>query len=399
MTDQAYKYVIAGGGLAGASAVEGIRQRDATGSVLIIGNEPSLPYHRPPLTKGLWSGKKKVEDIFVRNQDYYSTNKVDVKLGVSVSSVHPDARTVTDSAGTRYGFEKLLLATGGTPNRLKIPGGDCAGLFYYRYLEDYRKLTTLVKAGKSAIVIGGGFIGTEMAAALADKKVSVTMLFPESRPCFRIFPDYLGNHISKLFKNHGITMLTDDRPMEIEQGAGSYKIKTEKGKRLEADVVIAGIGISPSIGLAKEAGLAVAQGILVNSFLQTSHPDIYAAGDAAIFPDKSLGTTQRVEHWDNALNQGKHAGTNMAGAQKPYSYMSYFFSDLFEIGYEAVGDIDSRLETHADWKEENVKGVIYFIKEHRIRGVLLCNVWDKVDAARALVQSGALFTDNTHIRI
>jgi 3-phenylpropionate/trans-cinnamate dioxygenase ferredoxin reductase subunit len=382
-----YNYVIVGGGLAGASAVEGIRECNSDTSVLMIGYEPFFPYHRPPLTKGLWFGKKTLQDLFVKKDEYYTKHKIDVKHGTRVITIDPVSKSISVNTGMEYRFDKLLLATGGTPNRLGIPGGEFEGIIYYRYLDDYLSLDPLVKDFKTALIIGGGFIGTEIAEALSLKGLKITMLFPESYPCFRVFPESLGNSILGRYRDKGIVMLTNDKPAEITRKDGGYVTNTEKDNFLKSDIVIAGIGISPSTELATIAGLSVANGVLVNRFLQTSHPDIYAAGDNAYFPDKSLGISRRVEHWDNALNQGKHAGKNMAGAGEPYTYQPYFFSDLFELGYEAVGDIDSKLETRADWVSENEKGIVYYLQDGIIRGVLLCNVWGKVDDARAAINN------------
>lgn len=376
-----------GGGLAGASAAEGIREIDTNGSVLIIGDEASTPYHRPPLTKGLWTGKKKIQDIFVWKDDFLSRHGIEMKLGARIVSVNPDAKTVTDGSGNIYGFGKLLLATGGAPKRLAIPGGDLPGVSYYRYIEDYLKVSERAAQGRSALIIGGGFIGTEIAAALTLSNMKVTMIFPEDRPCFRVFPDYLGTSILDTYRKRGIEVLTNDAPVAIAETNGEFRVRTKNGLDLVADICIAGIGIAPEIGIAQSGRLAVADGVRVNSFLQTSHPDIYAAGDNTAYPEKVLGKTIRLEHWDNALNQGKHAGKNMAGVHDQYSYMPYFFSDLFDFGYEAVGEIDSRLNTRADWQEKNVKGIVYYLKEDRIRGVLLCNVWGKVEAARTAIKN------------
>jgi 3-phenylpropionate/trans-cinnamate dioxygenase ferredoxin reductase subunit len=387
MVEIKYDYVIVGGGLAGVSTIEGIRERDARGSILLIGEEPYLPYNRPPLTKGLWTGKKKVEDIFVQKDIFYAQRNVEVQRGKKVISVDPENMSVTCNTGTVYRFNKLLLATGGMPKRLQVPGGELPGVVYYRYLDDYLAVHPNAHEGKSVVVIGGGFIGTEIAAALTLKKMKVTMVFPQLRPCYRIFPDYLGNHILKEYRDRGITVLTDDLPAAIEKNGDTFRVHTKKCQELSSDLVIAGIGIEPSTGLAKAAGLTIADGVVVNSFLHTSHPDIYAAGDNANYPDPMFTGAKRVEHWDNAVNQGKCAGRNMAGAQEPYTYMPYFFSDMFDFGYEAVGEIDSRLETRADWQKQNEKGIVYYLKENAIRGVLLCNVWDKVDSARASIRN------------
>jgi 3-phenylpropionate/trans-cinnamate dioxygenase ferredoxin reductase subunit len=381
-----FSYIIVGAGLSGASAVEGIREIDKTGSILLLGKENHPPYHRPPLSKGLWTGKKKVDDIFVHSERYYIDQGVTVQLGRKISGIDAAAKIITDGEGIEYTFEKLLLATGGDPSTLSIPGGNESGVFYFRTLDDYLALSPLCQSGASALVIGGGFIGTEMAAALSMKKVHVTMLFPDSRPCFKVFPESLGLSVAKLFEDRGIQIITRDKPSTIEKTRRKYFVQSQGSRRFECDFVIAGLGITPSVDCVKRAGLDVENGIRVNALLQTSHPDIFAAGDNAVFPQPWSGLPGRIEHWDNALNQGRQAGRNMAGAHEPYVYIPYFFSDLFELGYEAVGEVDSRHETVTDWQEENKKGVIYYLKENTVVGVLLCNIWEKVDQAREMIK-------------
>ncbi len=392
MRDQAYTYVIVGGGLAGASAAEGIRERDKSGSILLIGGEKHLPYDRPPLSKKLWFGKKKVEDIFLHDQKFYDQNGVTVALGTKVTSLDAKQKTITASDGKSYGFQKLLLATGGVPRALPIPGGDLEGICYYRYLDDYLRMRTEAAAGKSAVVIGGGFIGSEVAAALNINKVDVTMIFPEAYICNRVFPENLGIALQRQYRDRGITVLAGEKPASFAKKGSRFVTTTGNGKTIESDVVIVGIGIAPSFELAKDAGLLTGNGIEVNQYLQTSDPDIYAAGDNAFFPYQALGKQMRVEHWDNALNQGKCAGRNMAGAGEPYTYMPYFFSDLFEFGYEAVGEVSAELETFVDWQKENDTGVIYYLKDGRVRGAMMCNVWEKVDAARELIRKAGRMT-------
>jgi NADPH-dependent 2,4-dienoyl-CoA reductase/sulfur reductase-like enzyme len=186
----------------------------------------------------------------------------------------------------------------------------------------------------------------------------------------------------------GIKVLVNEMPSAFAKAGGKFLTQTLSGVKLESDMVIAGIGIAPALELPRKAGLQTANGVIVNEYLEASLPGIYAAGDIAFFPYPALGKQTRVEHWDNALNQGKWAGRNMAGAREPYTYMPYFFSDLFEFGYEAVGEVDSRLETFADWQKENDTGVIYYLKDNKVRGAMMCNVWDKVEAARELIRKG-----------
>jgi NADPH-dependent 2,4-dienoyl-CoA reductase/sulfur reductase-like enzyme len=392
MSEQPYSYIIAGAGLAGASAVEGIRERDKDGPILLIGLEKHLPYDRPPLSKKLWFGQKKVEDIFVHDEEFYRANKVELALGVELVGLDDESRTLLDSQGQSYHYDKLLLATGGVPRRLSIPGGDLGGISYYRYLDDYVRLRSDADEGKSAVVIGGGFIGSEMAAALSINKLDVTMVFPEPYLVHRVFPESLGRAIQERYIQRGVRILAGDAPVSFEKRGGKLVTRMRSDRELVSDVVIVGIGIAPSVRLAELAGLATQNGIIVNEYLQTSNPSIYAAGDNAFFSYQALGQRMRIEHWDNALNQGKHAGLNMAGANQSFTYMPYFFSDLFEFGYEAVGDVNSSLQTFAGWQKENDTGVVYYLEDGKVRGAMMCNVWDKVEAARELIRKGERMT-------
>ncbi|HKB60269.1 MAG TPA: FAD-dependent oxidoreductase [Gallionellaceae bacterium] len=389
---QQFKHVIVGAGLAGASAVQGIRELDATGSILLIGEEIHLPYDRPPLSKKLWFGTQKMEEIFLHDRAYYDTHGVTLMLDSAVTEIDPDARTIKTADGSRHGYERLLLATGCRPRRMDIPGADLEGICYFRTLDDYLRIRGAAAAGKTATIIGGGFIGSELAAALCAEGVKVTMIFPVRYICDRVFPESLALAVQQHFRDKGITVLHSDKPVSIIRDGAGFITRTEKGESVHADMVIVGVGAVPNDALARGAGLAVGNGIVVNEYLQTSRPEIYAAGDNAWFPYQALGQSMRVEHWDQALNQGMHAGRNMAGAAEPYTYQPYFYSDLFELGYEATGEVDARLETYSDWQKENETGVIYYLREGVVRGVLLCNVWDRLDDARALIREAVRLT-------
>ena len=202
----------------------------------------------------------------------------------------------------------------------------------------------------------------------------------------------MGRAVQRRYVEKGVRMLASDKPVSFSKNGGKFVTRTEKGEMIESDIVIVGVGVVPELELAKSGGLAVGNGIVVNEYLETSQPDIYAAGDNAFFPYRALGQPMRIEHWDHALNHGKWAGRNMAGAQEPYTHQPYFFSDLFEFGYEATGEVDARLETFADWQKENDTGVIYYLREGKVRGVMMCNVWDKVEAARELIRKGETVT-------
>jgi len=383
-----FDYVIVGGGRAGISAVEGIRELDSSCSILLVGAESHLPYDRPPLSKQLWSGKNEVTDIFVHDRAYFERAGVELASDERVSEIDPGEKTILTDQGRSERYGKLLLATGGTPRRLQIPGAELKNVFYYRTLDDYVELSRDPE-GKSILVVGGGFIGAEIAAALSMHGAHVTMVFPGRLMLQRIFPEALARSIQEQYEQRGIRILSEDVPISFAPRGGWLAVETREGEHLACDSIVVGAGIAPEVGLASSAGLAVENGIEVNELLESSAPGIFAAGDNANFPYAALGKRMRVEHWDNAVAQGKAAGRNMAGAGEPYDYMPYFFSDLFDFGYEAVGDVSSSLETYADWQQENETGVVYYLEDERVRGVMLCNVWEKLDEARALIRSGA----------
>lgn len=394
---QLYDYVIVGGGLTGASAVQGIREVDTAGKILLLGAEKHFPYDRPPLSKKLWFGKgqMEVEDIFLHDRAFYDTNEVTVVLDTKAEKLDADSKTVTANNGKIYEYGKLLLATGCTSRKLTIPGSDLEGICYFRGLDDYLRTRSVAAAGKSAVIVGGGFIGSELAAALCINKLDVTMIFPGELLCDRVLPDYLGRAVQQRYVDKGVRILASDKPVSFSKIGSKFITLTENGEKIESDIVIVGVGVIPEMELARNGGLEVGNGVVVNEYLETSNPSIYAAGDNAFFPYQALGQSVRIEHWDHALNHGKLAGRNMAGAHEPYTYQPYFFSDLFEFGYEATGEVDARLETIADWQKENDTGVIYYLHDGKVRGVMMCNVWDKVEAARELIRKGEQMTLET----
>lgn len=380
-----YKYVIVGGGLAGDSAIEGIREHNKDGSILMIAAEKERPYHRPPLSKKLILGKKKLEEIYTRDEGFYEKSGVELKLGSRANEIDPPAKTIKTEEGKTYGYEKLLLATGGFPRKLALPGIENIDPVYFRYKNDYLKLAPFIEKGKSALIIGGGFIGAELASALNQKGMEISIIFPGTFLLEKIFPRDLAKALQDKYIKSGVKVLFRDAAAHFDKVGSQISTTTTSGKEIKFDVLIIGIGIESYTHLANEAGLKVSDGIEVNEMLQTSDPNIYSAGDATLFPYKALEEKKRIEHWDNSYIQGKHAGRNMAGYGKPYEYMPYFFSDLFDFGFEAVGEINSSMDIYCDWKEENKTGIVYYSSSDKIRGVMLCNVWEKVDEARKLI--------------
>lgn len=360
-----------------ASAIEGIRQVDPEGSIGLVGAEKYPPYKRPPLTKGLWAGKP-VDGIWMKAE----RPGVELHLGRRIVNLDPEKKLAVDDQGEVYGYERLLLATGGVPRRLPQ---QVEGVIYYRTFEDFTKLHNTADHSVPVAVIGGGFIGAEIAASLAANGRKVTMIFPEEGIGARLFPRDLALFLNNYYREHGVEVLAGELVQALEGRQGDFRLRTDGGRELQAGQVVAGLGILPNVELAQAAGLQVENGVVVDELLRTSSPDIFAAGDVAAFYNPALGKRLRVEHADNALTMGRAAGQNMAGAGKPYEHLPFFYSDLFDLGYEAVGELDPRLEIRADWQEPFRKGVVYYLAGGRVRGVLLWNVWDQVEAARRLI--------------
>ncbi len=377
-----YKYVIVGGGMTGDAAIGGIREVDSDGSIALFGDETVEPYNRPHLSKGLWHGKS-LDDI----QRDTNRDGVDLHLGHRIEGIDLDGKTVTDDQGNSHSFKKLLLATGGTPRRLPF-GGDA--VIYFRTVDDYRRLRRLADRGEHFLVVGGGFIGSEIAASLTHSNKRVTMVFPEQSIGSAIYPADLSAFLNDYYREHGVEVLSGHVVSNVENRGDRVAVTvttndSSETREFVVDGVVAGLGIEPNVDLAQQAGLAIGDGILVDSNLNASHPDVYAAGDVANYCNDVLERRLRVEHEDSANTMGAAAGKAMAGAGEPFSNIPYFWSDMFDLGYEVMGHIDSGMETVADWKDEFKEGVVYYLEGTRVRGVLLWNMWDKWGPAGDLV--------------
>jgi 3-phenylpropionate/trans-cinnamate dioxygenase ferredoxin reductase component len=356
---------------------------------MLVSGEVHPPYARPPLSKALWKGA--AESTIWRLTANLGVHE---RLGRRIVRLDLDAHTAMDDRGERYLYEKVLLATGGRPRRLPFAADDVT---YFRTLDDYHRLRRLADAGARFAVIGGGFIGSEIAAALALDGAPVTMVFPGPGIGARIFPPGLSAAVGDYYRERGVEVLAGTSVTAIEQVGDVRRLTLENGKVLQVDAVVAGLGIDANVELAADAGLPVANGIVVDSFGRVDgRDDIFAAGDVAAFPSSVLGGNVRVEHEDHAKSHGRRVGANMAGAAEPYDHLPFFYSDLFDVGYEAVGALDSRLEMLVDVEEVGDAGVVYYLdSERRPRGVLLWNQFGRVDDARALIRAGEPVTADT----
>ncbi len=382
-----HKYLIIGGGMAADSAIRGIRKVDQDGAIAMICEERHPPYDRPPLSKSLW--KDASLDSIWRNEHGLD---VAIHLGKKIVSLDTQKKTATDDAGNVYTYEKLLLATGGVVRRFPDFGDD---IVYFRTLDDFRKLHKVSEHASDFVVVGGGFIGSEIAAALAMNGKRVTMIFPENGIGARVYPGPLVEFLNAYYREKGVTVITGETIRSVRPTGGKTAVTTSSGTEILVDGVIAGLGILPNTELAVESGLTVDNGIVVDGQLRTSNPDIYAAGDVANFYNVLLAKRARVEHEDNANVMGETAGRNMAGQSEEYRHLPFFYSDLFDLGYEAVGELDASLDIVEDWKEPFRKGVVYYLREGQVRGVLLWNTWGQVAAATDLIAEKATHSHET----
>jgi NADPH-dependent 2,4-dienoyl-CoA reductase/sulfur reductase-like enzyme len=379
-----FDYLIIGGGMTADAAAHGIRKEDTHGTIAIVGAEPDPPYNRPPLSKGLWKGGE-LDEVWRKTKE----TKAELILGRSIVRVDAAAKQATDDRGATYQYGKLLLATGGTPRQL---ANSPEGVIYFRTLAHYRRTRELADDKARFVVIGGGFIGSEVAAAIRMQGRDVTLVVKEDGLGARVFPGDLARWLVDYYQEKGVTMRSGVAVGRVESSKGKFQVHLDSGAPISADVVVAGLGIEPNVGLGREAGLKVTDGIEVDELLRTSRPEVFAAGDVANFHNPALGKRLRVEHEDNANTMGETAGRNLAGAGRRYDHLPFFYSDLFDLGYEAVGDVSARHQTVADWKEKYQEGVVYYLEGGRVRGVLLWNVWNQVDAARALIAEPGPFS-------
>ncbi len=373
-----YRYLIIGGGLAADAAVMGIRAVDEAGTIALLTEESYPPYRRPMLSKSLWRGTP-LEEVWLPTADA----GVSIHTGIRAVSLDLNAKCVWDAQGNQWCFEKLLLATGCTPRTL-LQASD--GIVYFRTLEDYFALREQLEEAERVGIIGGGYIGSELGAALAMNGKRVTMLFPESGICARLFPPAISDWLNAFYRAQGVEVLSGVLVETVER-TKHWQVRLSDGRVLPFDALVAGLGVLPRDELAKQAGLEAPNGIRVDEFFQTSHPDVYAAGDVALFPYALLGIETRVEHEDHAIASGFYAGQAMAGAAQPYEHLPMFYSELFDIRYEAVGLIDSQLETRLEGALPEGAGIITYYQDSRLVGALSWRGACSVDELRDRLRS------------
>jgi len=385
---ESFDHVVVGAGVAADAAARGVREEDPEATILLVGSEPDAPYDRPPLTKDLWRPDAPASvDLGTA-----AATGAEVRTGRTVVAIDTTARTVTTDDGTTVRYGRLVLATGGTPRTLTPT--PVPGVLTFRTLADYRRVRALADDGRHVVVVGGGYVGIELACALAGTAARVTLVVPQARPAAHLVPPVLVDRLEGGLRSRGVEILAGRRATGAEpggSGAGPVLV-LDDGTRLTSDATVVGLGIEPDDGLAHAAGLAVDDGVVVDATLRTSDPYVRAAGDVARYPDEVLGRV-RVEHVDNAHATGRSAGRANAvelrgGTAAPHTHTPFFYSDWFDDGWEAVGRLDTRLTVVEDWAPGTPgdAGVVYHVADDgALRGVMLWNVWDRAERATSLL--------------
>jgi len=384
-------FVLVGAGLAGTKAAEALRSEGFAGRVVLVGEEADRPYDRPPLSKDYLQDKSEKEKIYLHPEGWYDEHDVELRLDTRVTAIDRAAHQLTIRGGEEIGYDKLLLATGSSPRRLPVPGGDLDGVLYLRQLGDCEAIKAAFTTAKRAVIIGAGWIGLETAAAARTADVQVTLLETAKLPLLGVLGPELAQIYAALHAHHGVELQMGAQVAEITEVEGRASgVGLADGSHIDADVVVVGIGITPYTELAEAAGLTVDNGILVDEHLQTSDPDIFAAGDVANAYYPSLGRHLRLEHWSAALNQGPVAAANMAGRTTAYDHVPYFFSDQYDMGMEYWGYVEAGHYDQVVFRGEVDKGeyIAFWVRKDRVLAAMNVNVWDQGDAMVALIRSG-----------
>jgi NADPH-dependent 2,4-dienoyl-CoA reductase/sulfur reductase-like enzyme len=381
--------VIVGAGLAGAKTAEALRARGFRGGVTLVGAESHPPYERPPLSKAYLAGTSTLEDATVHPSDWYAENGVELRLGTRVTSLDAEAHELRLDDGAALGYDKLVLATGSVPRRLPLPGAESAGVHYLRTVEDSDAVRAAFGAGAKLAIVGGGWIGLEVAAAARAAGTEVTVLEAAELPLLAVLGPELAQVFAELHREHGVELRLGARISEIAvEGGRAIGVRLESGETIAADAVLVGIGVAPDVALAQRAGLDIDNGVLVDASLRTSDPDVYAVGDIANHEHPVLGRRVRVEHWANALNQPAVAAAALLGGTERYSELPYFFTDQYELGMEYIGHAPrgtyDRVVVRGDLGTREF--VAFWLSSgNTIVAAMNVNVWEVVDQIKPLI--------------
>ena len=376
-----------GASLAGAKEAEELRSRGFDGRVVLLGAEAERPYERPPLTKDYLRGESEREKAYVHAAGFYADNEIELETASTVTAIDPAGSRLTLDDGRTLAFDRLLLTTGAEPRRIPVDGATLDGVYYLRTFADCDALRERLDAGGRVVVVGAGWIGSEFAASARQRGLDVTIVDPLALPNERIFGAEIGSFYRDVHAQHGVELVLGDT---VEAFAGQHavaQVRTSGGREIDCDFVVVGIGVAPRVELARDAGLDVDDGILVDEKLQTSAPNVFAAGDVARAQHPFYGARLRLEHWSNALNQGPAAARAMLGAPTVYDRIPYFFSDQFDVGMEYSGYAPEWDEVVFRGDRESGEFIAFWLKDQRVLAGMNVNVWDVTEHVQTLIRS------------
>lgn len=334
-----YKYVILGGGTtAGYAVKELIKQKVDPSNIVIISAEKTVPVDRPPLSKGFLTNEMNEQEAYIEDDRFYKESGITLLLDTRATGFDQEEKLIHVSEEESIRYQYLLIATGASPVTLDMPGKDLENIFYLRNVNDSKAIKEAAKNAKSAVVIGGSYISTEVASGLKTLGLDVTIVFPEHYLLERFSVEEMGVFFNQMFENKGVNLINEEMVSEIIGDDKVEKVKLASGRMLIADMVVAGIGVKPNTELFENTGLEINDGVVVNEFCETTLPDVFAAGDVARFPDLIYGGTRRIEHWENAYEMGQNAAKSIIGYKEPHNFLPFFFSDVFDFSYEYFGD-------------------------------------------------------------
>jgi NADPH-dependent 2,4-dienoyl-CoA reductase/sulfur reductase-like enzyme len=384
------KIVILGGGMvAGYAAKQMVELGLPSGELAIISADNAVPYERPPLSKGFLAGKDTEDAIKISPEDFYKQHGIELRLNCEVTALDVKRKRLILKDGDEFGFQRLIIATGARPRSLNVPGAHLQNLLYLRSLTDSRRIRDAARNAKHAVVIGGGFIGMEVAAVLAQKEIEVTMVLSDDRIWKRVFTPEMSNFFEGYYAAKGVRIVKSSSVKEMQGDATVRSAMLNNGDTIQCDLVVAGIGVEPAVELASSSGLDVNNGIVVNEYLRTNDTDIFAAGDVANYQDVLFGKRRRVEHWDNAVSQGQYCARSIMGDTAPFKHVPYFFSDVFDLSYEYWGDTDGADQIVHRGEMSSNSFSVWWLHEERVRAAFVMNRPDEErNSAPQWIESG-----------
>lgn len=367
-----FKYLLVGGGLASSSCAETLIKENASGAIGMFCMENFPPYHRPPLSKGLLLGYSSENDIWIHSSEFYLDNKINLMLNNRINKVDAEENIVIDANNNKYGFEKLLIATGCAVKQIPLDGSKLKNVFYLRTLDDEHQIKEAMRYASTAVIIGAGFIGMELASAFAQNGIKTTMVVRENTIFEKMGSPEMSLFFLNYYKEQGVEIILNDQASRIEGNDRAENVVTVSGAEIPADIVAIGIGVYPNVDFLEGSGIEVNNGVLVNEHLESvNRKGVFAAGDVANYDDLVFGKRHRLEHWDNARKQGELAAKNMMGQQTPVHSVPYFYSEMFDISWEFIGDNTDVDETLLRGSFETQYAVLFFLKDKTLKAAFL----------------------------